>query len=94
MVNFLKRHITVIGAVLWLLAIAAVVAIFWASSNAKAADGCPAGQTPIGGGECRIEVTGCPYGDSIPKDSDKCVPPEVNNAPAPTQLPEVGGSGK
>lgn len=94
MVDFLKRHITIIGAVLWLLAIAAVIAVLWAARVAHAADTCPPGQTPIGGGECRIEVTGCPYGDSIPKDSPKCVAPEVNNNPVPTQLPEVGGSGK
>ena len=27
---------------------------------------CPAGQEPIGDGNCRITPTGCPYGDSVP----------------------------
>jgi len=26
---------------------------------------------------CKQQPTGCPYGDSIPVDSPKCVPPEV-----------------
>lgn len=43
---------------------------------------CPAGSYQIGYDEntneliCKAEPTGCPYGDSIPVDSPKCVPPE------------------
>lgn len=43
---------------------------------------CPAGSYEIGrkeqGGDpiCKLEPTGCPYGDSIPLDSPKCAPPE------------------
>lgn len=81
---FTKRHIKIV--VLSALALAlAFVFVTGAKTltkpdNAAAAEyTCPAGQTPIGGGECRIEVTGCPWADSIPKDSEKCVPPETNN---------------
>lgn len=39
---------------------------------------CPNGSYPIDMGEiiCKVEPTGCPYGDSIPLDSTKCVAPE------------------
>lgn len=41
-------------------------------------DICPDGSYSIDMGElvCKIEPTGCPYGDSIPLDSPKCVAPE------------------
>lgn len=42
---------------------------------ANAAAQCPAGSYSIGDGRCKLEPTGCPYGDSIPIDSPKCVPP-------------------
>lgn len=29
---------------------------------------CPVGTRPTGGGGCKIEPTGCPYGDSVPLD--------------------------
>lgn len=29
---------------------------------------CPIGTRPTGGGGCKIEPTGCPYGDSVPLD--------------------------
>lgn len=49
---------------------------------------CPAGSYAIGykdNGDviCKVAPTGCPYGDSIPKDSPKCVAPK-----AATPLPE------
>lgn len=48
--------------------------------NSKAEGGynytCPAGSYPIGDGNCKNEPTGCPWGDSIPKDSEKCAPPK------------------
>lgn len=42
---------------------------------------CPAGSYEIGREKdgnplCKLEPTGCPYGDSIPLDSPKCAPPE------------------
>lgn len=27
---------------------------------------------------CKLEPTGCPYGDSIPLDSPKCIAPEID----------------
>jgi hypothetical protein len=43
-------------------------------------DRCPAGSYEIGERDgqaiCKLEPTGCPYGDSIPLDSPKCAPPE------------------
>lgn len=48
----------------------------------------------------RLEPTGCPYGDSIPVDSDKCVAP-VTEQPKPVEnitpeqkLPSVGSDCK
>lgn len=35
---------------------------------------CPEGSYQIGEDVCKAEPTGCPYGDSIPIDSEKCVP--------------------
>lgn len=68
---------------------------------------CPAGSYEIGrkeqGGNpiCKLEPTGCPYGDSIPLDSPKCAPPanpEQAYAPwqpeqpaAPVQPPQAKG---
>ena len=42
-------------------------------------DGCPDGSYNIGTKDgvnpiCKLEPTGCPYGDSIPLDSPKCAP--------------------
>jgi hypothetical protein len=34
---------------------------------------CPEGSYPIGDGACKLEPTGCPFGDSIPM--EKCSPP-------------------
>jgi hypothetical protein len=60
---------------------------------------CPVGQYPIGDGQCHLEPTGCPYGDSIPLDSPKCAQTEkqeeveahdkpfVDQAPAATPQP-------
>jgi len=62
----------------------------------EAQAGCPAGTYNMGSdkdGEylCKLQPTGCPYGDSIPLDSPKCAPPENPNAydrwePAPTPI--------
>jgi len=55
-------------------------------------DGCPDGSYNIGetkvDGEviCKLEPTGCPYGDSIPLDSPKCAPP---SDPATAYAPYV-----
>lgn len=47
---------------------------------------CPAGSYEIDQGVCKKEPTGCPYGDSIPLDSPKCVPPNEPVVPVlPTQ---------
>lgn len=35
---------------------------------------CPVGYYSLPGGDCKAEPTGCPYGDSIPKDSPECAP--------------------
>ena len=58
--------------------------------SAANGDGCPDGSYNIGvekiEGEiiCKLEPTGCPYGDSIPLDSPKCAPPaDPENAYAP-----------
>lgn len=49
-------------------------------ANSDGSDGCPAGSYNIGISKddkplCKLEPTGCPYGDSIPLDSSKCAPP-------------------
>lgn len=57
---------------------------------------CPAGSYDAGG-FCKQEPTGCPYADSIPKDSVKCVPPnnlpaavtEGQNQPTPVSSPSI-----
>lgn len=51
---------------------------------------CPAGSYEIGiekDGQplCKLEPTGCPYGDSIPLDSPKCAPPTNPEAYTPWQ---------
>ena len=68
-------------------------------TNASNGDGCPDGSYNIGTKDgvnpiCKLEPTGCPYGDSIPLDSPKCAPSpeelakqkesEANNVPTPT----------
>lgn len=50
------------------------------TSNASNGDGCPDGSynigiTKDGNPLCKLEPTGCPWGDSIPLDSPKCTPP-------------------
>lgn len=49
-------------------------------TNASNGDGCPDGSYNIGIEKdgnpiCKLEPTGCPWGDSIPLDSPKCAPP-------------------
>jgi len=45
---------------------------------------CSEGQYPIGDNICKNEPTGCPYGDSIPLDTPKCVaPPVLEQTPIP-----------
>lgn len=49
-------------------------------TNASNGDGCPDGSYNIGTKDgvnpiCKLEPTGCPWGDSIPLDSPKCTPP-------------------
>jgi hypothetical protein len=66
-------------------------------TNAANGDGCPTGSYNIGISKdgqplCKLEPTGCPYGDSIPLDSPKCVPPPVQKPapkPSPKQPPKV-----
>jgi hypothetical protein len=68
-------------------------------TNASNGDGCPDGSynigiTKDGSPLCKLEPTGCPYGDSIPLDSPKCAPSpeelakqkesEPINVPTPT----------
>ena len=43
-------------------------------SITQATETCPSGSYAIGDGVCKAEPTGCPYGDSIPLNSEKCVP--------------------
>lgn len=59
---------------------------------------CPAGTTIAGYKDeqlqepiCKGEPTGCPYGDSIPVDSPKCVPPSdvENTTPTPVKEDET-----
>jgi len=51
---------------------------------------CPAGSYDIGNGACKAEPTGCPYGDSIPLDSPKCVAPkDVINASEEAEKPAL-----
>lgn len=49
---------------------------------------CPKGSYSIGITKdnqplCKLEPTGCPYGDSIPVDSPKCTPPTQPEAYTP-----------
>ncbi len=49
-------------------------------ASAANGDGCPTGSynigiTKDGSPLCKLEPTGCPFGDSIPLDSPKCAPP-------------------
>lgn len=48
---------------------------------------CPDGSYAIDQGVCKQEPTGCPYGDSIPLDSPKCVPPVETPAVEPVPQP-------
>lgn len=41
---------------------------------------CPKGWYLIDEMNCKMEPTGCPYGDSIPLDSPKCAPPEAQDS--------------
>jgi hypothetical protein len=56
---------------------------------------CPEGTVNIGTEqepECRDEPTGCPYGDSIPVDSPKCVAPQdevENTTPTPVETQDT-----
>lgn len=47
---------------------------------------CPPNSTPLANGLCKDEPTGCPYGDSIPLDSPKCVAP--NDIPVQVETSE------
>ena len=67
-------------------------------TEASNGDGCPDGSYNIGiekNGEviCKLEPTGCPYGDSIPLDSPKCVPsPEELTKQKENEVKNVGNN--
>ena len=72
----------------WFIALFLVlIALFYLRQSkalvipAAAAAQCPAGSYSLGDGACKLEPTGCPYGDSIPIDSPKCVPPPTEVQP-------------
>lgn len=57
-----------------------IAALYITSANAEPVKTCPAGSYDVGISKtneplCKLEPTGCPYGDSIPLDSIKCVAP-------------------
>lgn len=54
--------------------ILAIIALWVVTASAAKLE-CEAG-TYDAGGFCKVEPTGCPYGDSIPLDSPKCAPSE------------------
>ena len=61
-----------------------LIVIFYARQTkpfVKAAQSCPDGSYYIGDDACKLEPTGCPYGDSIPIDSPKCVSPPTEVQP-------------
>lgn len=53
---------------------------------------CPDGGYPIGDGQCHTAITGCPYGDGIPVDSEKCAPPQQPATTTPTPAPAPAAS--
>lgn len=55
--------------------------------QSKAQTVCPPGSYAIDEGICKKEPTGCPYGDSIPLDSPKCVPHSEEEIKAAEQPP-------
>lgn len=86
--KFLQKYVYVIATIILVSAFFIGKAI---ASNQQLQ--CQSGEYDAGG-FCRTVPTGCPYGDSIPLDSPKCVPDqeEVANTPEPqieTVKPEV-----
>lgn len=85
-----------------LLLLLILIALFWlfgrVNAQAPRQQQCPVGSYPIGMEKeqllCKIEPTGCPYGDSIPMDScDKHAPkpkPKVQADVTPMPVPSVG----
>lgn len=64
-------------AILDLVFIMMFVAIARADDSVKYTEpDCPKGWYLIDENTCKMEPTGCPYGDSIPLDSPKCAPPQ------------------
>jgi len=55
--------------------ILAIIALWVVTASAAKLE-CESG-TYDAGGFCKVEPTGCPYGDSIPLDSPKCAPPQA-----------------
>lgn len=54
------------------------------SGKAEEPSVCPAGSYDMGDGYCKLEPTGCPYGDSIPmEDCDKFAPPQSEKDQTP-----------
>lgn len=96
--KFLNKR-TLVNAmfVVGLVSVGAIVAPHADQSTAQTNAKCPAGSYYIGlekNGQpiCKLEPTGCPYGDSIPLDSPKCAPPPVQKPapePAPKQPPKA-----
>lgn len=73
----------------FLFLVLTLVVIFYARQMkplANAAAECPAGSYSLGDGACKLEPTGCPYGDSIPIDSPKCVAPPTEVQPEAEKL--------
>lgn len=61
----------------WILATSLLFVLFYGHSIAQVSP-CPVGSYAIDVNVCKLYPTGCPNGDSIPKDSPKCY---QNNEP-------------
>jgi len=71
----------------WLIILGLVFLLFYTLKVAASgeANPCPSGSYQIdvrdGKPLCKLEPTGCPYGDSIPLDSPKCAAPVESKPP-------------
>lgn len=89
MVRYYHQRPKIKWAIHWVALMVFVLAVLFAikanAEPARPAVRCQPGtyeQGEPGEGICRKEPTGCPYGDSVPNDSEHCVPPPANVPPA------------
>lgn len=64
-------------------------------SRNSAAQDCPTGSYEVarhnGKPICKLEPTGCPYAENIPKDSPKCKPPQRSKPVQAKPIPKKTG---